>query len=173
MSVGRQSPNTVTRKVEWSDLCCRIGRDLGLHAKHHVLGSCMHHRILIKSFSSNNWVQVFCKHVDHCTFIFFYILPNFAIYHVIPCLLTLFLHNPQLNAAHTCVREQRGLPLIHSGFLAKHYLNEFRSNPTWPIHSMRERVITDLQIDFKPHVLRRAKRMVLQQMMRGKNHKIV
>ena len=54
------------------------------------------------------------------------------------------------------------MPLIHSGFLAKHYLNEFRSNPTWPINSMRERAITDLHIDFKPHVLRRAKRKAMK-----------
>lgn len=63
---------------------------------------------------------------------------------------------------HTCVRQQKGLPLIHSGFLAKKYVNDFRMNPEWPIPAFHKRVIQDLHIDFKAHVLRRAKRKCLK-----------
>ena len=48
---------------------------------------------------------------------------------------------------HTCTREQRGLPLINSGFLAREYLGEFRINPSWPIKAFHNRVLKDLQLD--------------------------
>lgn len=41
---------------------------------------------------------------------------------------------------HTCVREQKGLPLIHSGYLAERYLNEFRINPCWRIKSFHKTI---------------------------------
>lgn len=63
---------------------------------------------------------------------------------------------------HTGVREQRGLPLIHSGYLSERYLDDFRINPSWPIKSFHKTVMKDLGIDFKPHVLRRAKKKMFE-----------
>ncbi|XP_074378314.1 uncharacterized protein LOC141719847 [Apium graveolens] len=63
---------------------------------------------------------------------------------------------------HTCLREQRGLPLINSGFLARKYLPEFRINPTWPIKSFHKTVLKDLQIDFPAHILRKARRKCMK-----------
>ncbi|KAL8135487.1 hypothetical protein AgCh_010215 [Apium graveolens] len=63
---------------------------------------------------------------------------------------------------HTCVREQRGLPLINSGFLARKYLPEFRINPTWPIKSFHKTVLKDLQINFPAHILRKARRKCMK-----------
>lgn len=67
-----------------------------------------------------------------------------------------------LAVAHTFVIEQRGLPLIHSKFLAAKYESELRMNPAWPFSSFHKRVLKDIQIDFKPHVLRRAKRKAMK-----------
>lgn len=61
-------------------------------------------------------------------------------------------------AEHTCAREQKGLPLINSGYLARKYLPEFRINPSWPIKSFQKTVLKDLQLDFKNHILRKARR---------------
>mgnify|MGYP003366197739 CR=1 FL=1 len=65
-------------------------------------------------------------------------------------------------AAHTCVRQQRDLPLIHSGFLAEKYESEFRINPNWPITAFHKRVLMDIQVDFNPNVLRRARRKCMK-----------
>ena len=63
---------------------------------------------------------------------------------------------------HTCTREQRGLPLINSGFLAREYLGEFRINPSWPIKAFHNRVLKDLQLDVKHHILRKARRKCMK-----------
>lgn len=63
---------------------------------------------------------------------------------------------------HDCVREQIGLSLIYSGFLASKYVQEFIINPDWSNLSFHKRVIQDLNIDFKHHVLMRAKRKCLR-----------
>lgn len=60
------------------------------------------------------------------------------------------------------MRDQTGLPLIHSGYLAEKYIEEFRINPTWPIKAFHKTLMKDLSIDFKAHVLRRAKRKCLR-----------
>lgn len=36
-------------------------------------------------------------------------------------------------------------------------------NPSWPIDAFHKKVLQDLQIDFKPHVLRRAKRKCIKE----------
>ena len=61
------------------------------------------------------------------------------------------------------MREQRGLPLTNSGFLSRKYLDDFRMNPSWPIEAFHKKVLQELQIDFKAHVLRRAKRKRMKQ----------
>ena len=54
------------------------------------------------------------------------------------------------------------LPLIHSGFLAEKYESEFRINPSWPITAFHKRVLMDIQVDFNPNVLRRARRKCMK-----------
>ena len=60
------------------------------------------------------------------------------------------------------MREQKGLPLINSGYLSRKYLQEFRINPRWPIKSFHKTVLKDLQIDFKYHILRKARKKCMK-----------
>lgn len=64
------------------------------------------------------------------------------------------------NRNHTCMPTFKQKQ-INSTWIAEHYLNEIRMNPSWPVPNFHKKIVNDLKCDVSRHAVYRAKRKAL------------